>query len=239
MRELCEENRCSIDSVLFNSRLLNRSSARRMDFMLTKTPDTILHEITETLKDKYGLITNHAEPNDFGYANLKWKIDTSSGLFFVKQYNAERYSDELLKHVEVALGLQDRLYKEAGIPCPKILSHEGTYIQRTPSGERFMITEFCHGQMVNPGEVNESQMYHLGQVTGKMHSWLDKNALQSLPLHWMPDSKEEMMKQWMKNWRQALNSGSKKYIDALEAQRKIVDQIDLEMFRFCEEGWVH
>lgn len=207
--------------------------------MLTKSPDTILHEISETLKFRHGLITNKAEPNEFGYANLKWKINTDAGLFFVKQYNSVRYSDELLGHVEVALGLQDKLIKEAGIPCPKILSHEGTYIHRTPFGERLMIAEFCHGQMVNPGEVNESQMYHLGQVTGKMHTWLNKNAPKSLPLHWTPDSKEKMLEQWLKNWSQAHISGSNKYIAALEVQRKIVEEIDLEMFQLCEEGWVH
>jgi len=205
----------------------------------TKSPDEILHEISETLKFKYGLITNNAEPNMFGYANLKWKIHTDEGVFFVKQYNSVRYSNDQLRHVEMVLGLQDRLTKEAGIPCPKILSHEGTYIQRTPMGERFMITEFCHGQMVNPGEVNESQMFHLGQVTGKMHHWLNKNALQSLPLHWTPDSKEEMLKQWLENWNQANISGSNKYIAALEVQRKIAEEIDLEIFQLCEEGWVH
>ncbi|RED86502.1 phosphotransferase [Cohnella phaseoli] len=207
--------------------------------MPTKSPDQILYEIAEELKLYYGLIVKNAEANDFGFANLKWKIDTDAGIFFVKQYNSERYTDELLSHVEVALGLQDRLNKEAGIPCPTILPHKGSYIQRTSSGERFMLTEFCHGHMVGPGEVNKDQMYHLGQVTGRMHRWLNEHAPLSLHLHWVPASKEKMLTQWLTNWHQAHSAGSDKYIAALELQRKIAEKIDLEMFQSCEEGWVH
>jgi len=206
--------------------------------LLTKSPDEIINEITEHLKLTYRLQTNNAEPNHFGYANLKWKIDTDQGVFFVKQYNSERYSDQLLEQVEVALGLQEKL-NLSGIPCPKILSRNGTYIQRTALGERYMITEFSAGQMINPGEANVEQMYHLGQVTGNMHYWLDQNAPKTNPLHWTPNSKEQMLSVWLKNWKLAQNVESEKYIAALEIQRKITDDLDLNIFQHCEEGWVH
>lgn len=206
--------------------------------MATKSSEVIFNDIVKEIRKIYGLITYEAEPNHFGYANLKWKINTDSGLFFVKQYNSRRYSKELLKDVEIALGLQDRL-NNAGIPCPKILSNDGKYIHRTPSGERFMITSYCDGYMVNPGEVNMNQMYHLGQVTGKLHKWLTLNAPRTYPLHWTPETKEEMLKDWKQDWHDAQLSGSKKYISALEVRRKITEGIDLELFQSCEEGWVH
>ncbi|WP_373233084.1 phosphotransferase [Cohnella sp.] len=206
--------------------------------LATRQPDEILNEITENIKDKFGLKVFDAEINHFGYANLKWRIRTDSGVFFVKQYNSVRYSDELLQSVEVALELQDRLNK-AGIPCPKILNKQGTYIHRTQSGERYMITEFCDGQMVNPGEINIHQMHNLGQITGRLHHWLNTNAPQSLPLHWKPDTKEGMLRNWSQNWLDAQFAGSNKYIAALEQQRKIADEINLEIFDLCEEGWVH
>lgn len=205
---------------------------------MTKQSNEILSEIIKDLKVKFGFDTYEAEINHFGYANLKWRINTDSGVFFIKQYNSDRYSDELLRSVEVALGFQGNLNK-AGIPCPTIFSHGGNHIQRTQSGERYIITEFCQGQMINPGEVNTNQMYHLGQVTGRLHQWLNMNAPQSLPLHWKPDTKSEMLKRWSLNWHDAQKSGSTKYIAALEVQRKIADEMDLEMFDFCEEGWVH
>lgn len=211
---------------------------KEIHFVATKSPEIILIDIVKELRRTYGLTTYDAIPNHFGYANLKWKINTNAGIFFVKQYNARRYSEELLKDVEIALGLQDRLNK-VGIPCPKILSNGGTYIQRTPYGERFMITNYCDGFMVNPGEVNINQMYHLGQITGRFHKWLSMNAPRSYPLHWFPDTKEAMLKDWMQDWHDAQQAGSDKYISALEVRRKITEEIDLEIFQLCEEGWVH
>lgn len=206
--------------------------------LLIKSPDEIINEIIEHLKLTYGLKTNTAEPNYFGYANLKWKIDTDQGVFFVKQYNSKRYSDDLLKQVEVALGLQEKL-NLSGIPCPIILSRNGTYIQRTTLGERYMITEFSPGQMIEAGEVNVEQMYHLGKITGNMHNWLNQNAPKTYPLHWTPNSKEQMLTDWLENWQLAQIAGSEKYIAALEIQREITENLDLEIFQHCEKGWVH
>lgn len=200
--------------------------------------DEILDDIIGDLRRKFGITIDNAEPNSFGYANLKWKIATNAGVLFVKQYNVVRYSDELLQSVEMAIGLQDKLNK-AGIPCPRVHAYGGSYIQRTNSGERYMITEYCPGRMVNPGEASANQMYHLGQVTGRLHQWLTRNASQSLPLHWTPDSKETTLQHWAKNWHEAQGSGSAKYISALEVQRRIIDVMDPAIFQACEEGWVH
>lgn len=200
--------------------------------------DDILNEIIAQIEKVYGWTTYRAEPNHFGYANLKWKLHTDAGIRFVKQYNAVRYSDQLLHSVETALGLQDRL-QQAGIPCPKIFSDQGRYIQRTPSGERFMVTSYCDGYMVNPGEVNVDQMYYLGQITGRLHQWLRFNAPSNYPLHWQPDSKASTLATWEKNWKDAHTVGSHKYISALETQRKIIDGFNLNTFQSCEEGWVH
>ncbi|WP_440109193.1 phosphotransferase [Paenibacillus sp. QZ-Y1] len=206
--------------------------------MLVSPHERILSEIIADIKGNLGLITDNAEQNHFGFANLKWKLNTNSGTYFVKQYNASRYSDNLLVSVERALGFQDRLQK-AGIPCPKVLPHGRRYIQRTPSGERYMISSFCKGTMVNPGEVNTNQMYHLGYVTGKLHKWLNYNAPKSVPLHWAPISKELMISRWKQNWDEAQRGESSKYISALELQKKIIEEIDLAQFELCEEGWVH
>ncbi|KAA8787119.1 homoserine kinase type II [Paenibacillus sp. 4624] len=206
--------------------------------MILKEPESILYEILEDIKTTFGISIFDAEPISFGYANLKWRISTTSGMLFVKQYHYGRYPEELLKLVAVALEVQNML-SQNGIPCPKLLKTKNGFINRTMSGERYVLTEYCEGKMVTPGNVSADQMKHLGQAVGKMHDILNRKAPQSLPLHWQPNSKEVTLSNWEKNWQKAVSVGSNKYINALEVQKKIIDQINLDIFSSCEEGWVH
>jgi len=206
--------------------------------MNDKSSNEIIKEISEHIKTTFGFKVREAIPVLMGYANLKWKIHTDDEVLFVKQYNEVRYPEKLLKSVETALGLQDLLHTE-GIPCPKLSSNNDLFIQRTPSGERYIVTEYCEGSLVKPGEVNTDQMYHLGQIVGRMHKILYTKAAQSLTLHWKPESKEAKIQKWAKSWHEAVEQAADKYISALETQRKIIDEIDLDLFESCEEGWVH
>ncbi|CAM3859661.1 MULTISPECIES: phosphotransferase [Paenibacillus] len=206
--------------------------------MSDKSSNEIIKEISEHINTTFGFKVRDAIPVLMGYANLKWKVHTGDEVLFVKQYNEVRYPEELLSSVEAALGLQDLLHSE-GIPCPKLFSKNDLFIQRTPSGERFIVTEYCEGELVKPGEVNADQMYHLGQIVGRMHKILYSKAPQSLTLHWKPESKEAKLQKWAKSWHEAVGHAAAKYVSALEIQRKIIDKIDLDLFKSCEEGWVH
>lgn len=52
-------------------------------------------------------------------------------------------------------------------------------------------------------------------------------------------TKDTMIHFWSQNWHDAQIWESDKYMSALEVQRKMIDEIDLEIFQSCEEDWVH
>ena len=156
---------------------------------------TIRDEIVETITAIFGIKITDCTQIELGYMNLKWKIKTDVGDLFVKQYNRIRYPDHAINGVEISLNHQDNLLKE-GIPCPKLFSHQGKFVLGTPSGERFVLMEFCEGKVIPAGRANVKQMYNLGQITGRMHQILNASNSRELPLHWDIRSKESMMKNW-------------------------------------------
>jgi homoserine kinase type II len=199
-------------------------------------PEEIRDEIIDTINKIWGIKTYSFEESNKGYKNLKWKLDTDRGPLFVKQYNWQRYNN--LDNVRIALNYQV-LLNRGNIPCPRIIDSKGILIQETPSGERFVLTDFCNGKNVHPGKVNTEQMYHLGQATGRMHLILNTGSSISKQLDWNLPTKDKMLSNWNKRWQQATVSNSKHYISALEKQKKIIDTMDLSIFDKSKKGLVH
>lgn len=196
--------------------------------------DDILGSITETFEIKiYDFLQIEQ-----GYLNLKWKIETDVGSLFVKQYSKTRYPENLVNGLEISLTHQSNLHKK-GIPTPKLFSNLGRFVLRTPSQERFVLMSLCEGDVLPPGSVNENQAYTLGNAIGKMHQSLNSNNFKAYPLHWDIRSKEDMLVRLNKRWIHANNMNSEKTIKALEVQRKILDETDIDIFSNCERGWGH
>jgi len=173
-----------------------------------------------------------------GYLNLKWKIETDVGSLFVKQYDKTRYPENFVNGLEIFLTHQLKLHKE-GIPSPKLFSNQGRYVLRTPSQERFVLMSLCEGNVIPPGSANENQAYTLGNAIGRMHQILNSNNSNAYPLHWDIRNKEEMLEHLNKRLIHAKNMKSEKTIRALEVQRKILDETDIDIFSNCERGWGH
>lgn len=200
--------------------------------------DAIRDEILNSVSDLFGIRVYDSTPIKQGYLNLKWKIETDAGSFFVKQYNKQRYPEKLVHHLEISLSHQANLQKQ-GIPAPALFSHQGRYVIRTPSQERFVLMSYCEGRGISPGTVNEHQAYSLGNAIGKMHHLLNSNLTEVPPLHWEIQSKEDMRQHWEKRWNHANALHCEKTIRALEVQKSIIEEIDLDMFSTCEHGWAH
>ncbi|MDF2668095.1 MAG: hypothetical protein K0R67_401 [Paenibacillus sp.] len=97
----------------------------------------------------------------------------------------------------------------------------------------------CEGNVIPPGSANENQAYTLDIAIGKMHQIINSNNSNPYPLHWDIRNKEEMLERWYKRWIHANNMKCEKTIGALEVQRKIIDETDLNVFSNCERGWGH
>lgn len=204
---------------------------------MSDTAEAIRNDILDSIREIYGIQVSEAEPIDQGFLNLKWRLKTDHGPLFVKQYSKIRYPDRLVDGLEVSLAHQDKLYQQ-GIPVPKLFSHQGRYVMRTHSEERFVLTSLCDGSSIEPGSANEQQMYALGTVIGQMHKLLNTDTA-PLPLYWNFRTKDAMVKQWEKRYLEATSKQCADTVAALETQRRIIEVMDTGIFADCERGWGH
>jgi homoserine kinase type II len=179
-----------------------------------------------------------------GYLNEKWTLHTNQGQLFVKSYHPDRYQKHLStiwNEIDQALRLQMKYYN-AGGSCPKLFSNEeNSYLFDTPSGRKFVLMEHCPGEIVRAGEVYELQMYSLGLAASEMHNaWnLDSDNIlqQNREPIWKLDT-AVMMGTWNYRWEEAKTS-SPLIRNALQLQKEILDQINVEEYKNFAPGWTH
>ncbi|MFJ7972601.1 phosphotransferase [Psychrobacillus sp. NPDC096389] len=198
----------------------------------------IREDIFETITSKFGFNILDFSPIDLGYLNLKWKIKTEKGHFFVKQYNKTRYPEQMIQGLETSLSHQSKLHSK-GIPCPELYAYKEKYVIQSSSGEHFVLMELCEGRNIRPGTANEEQVYSLGKIIGQMHKMLNSKNTVQLPLHWDVRSKKSMMKNWHERWKEASSINCTNTLSNLEVQRKILESNDIDIFSQCEKGWGH
>ena len=195
-------------------------------------------DIFKTITNIFGFNIIDFSQIELGYMNLKWKVNTDIGDLFVKQYNKTRYPEELIPGLENSLTHQSHLFNK-GIPCPKLYTHKGNYVMKTPKGERFVLMSLCEGSNIKPGTANENQMYSLGRIVGQLHKTLNTNNANLFPLHWDIRSKESMIENWQDRKREAIRLKCNNTLSKLETQRKIIENCDIDTFAQCEKGWAH
>lgn len=198
----------------------------------------VRENVFESISNIFGFTILDFTQIELGYMNLKWKIKTDAGDLFVKQYNKIRYPNRMIPGVETSLNKQSILYRE-GFPCPKLYSHEGNYVVNSSFGEHFVLMAICEGTNIEPGTANEEQMYSLGRLIGQMHRILNHNNTNSSPLHWDVRSKESMIENWKERWNEAIRLDCGSILSKLEAQRRILERNETDLFSQCEKGWSH
>lgn len=176
-----------------------------------------------------------------GWLNLKWRLETSRGMLFVKEFHPERYKhrSHALQEIRKALTIHARLH-EQGLPCPRLYPVDGEYMLKTTSLREFVLMDFCSGNMIPAGQASVAQMFHLGQVTAQMHVLLnDTGDGDTSELYWQP-SIEALRDTWQSYWEQAQQEQAPAYVlEALAKQRSVLDHLDLAQFAECERGWAH
>jgi homoserine kinase type II len=199
---------------------------------------SIREDIFEAITSIWGLNILDFTIVDLGYMNLKWILKTDHGDFFAKQYNKSRYPEHMVEGLEISLNHQNTLYN-SGIPCPELYTHNGKYVIKSTNDERFVLMKFCEGHNLKAGTANEQQMFHLGQIIGKMHMILNSNNRINIPLHWDVRTKESMFENWKERWNEAIRIDCQSTLSTLDTQRKIIEKNDVHIFSDCEIGWSH
>lgn len=198
-------------------------------------------EIKETIERMFSIrVTEYAKINK-GLLNLKWKIITNKGTFFIKQYSEERYpnsNEKRLTRLKTALLIQKRLSEE-GIKCPHILNFNGEVILRTKQNIRFIITEYMDGNLVNAGKINCNQFHDLGSELGRIHSLVNNQINEKAIPRWVVPSKEQLIAEWNENWILTNGSNRADINTFLKLQREIFESIDMNIFEDSKPGWAH
>lgn len=181
----------------------------------------------------------YADPIKRGWLNLKWVIGTNKGVFLLKQYNKERLKLSNLDSLSLALSQQIRLYSN-GIPCPKLMVHKDEIWLTSNLGERFIIMEYCKGDVIPPGKLNSTQMFSLGSATGKMHRVINDGSLdkENSP-QFVPPSRKERLMHWSSTWEKAFTSGLTHLLPYIEIQQEATKLVEIEEFETVETGWAH
>lgn len=103
---------------------------------LLSTIDT-REDIFETITSKFGFNILDFSPIDLGYLNLKWKIKTEKGHFFVKQYNKTRYPELIIQGLETSLSHQSKLHSKG------FLALNYTHIKKNMSYSLHPVSILC------------------------------------------------------------------------------------------------
>ena len=181
------------------------------------------------LKQKARIHPIEVHPINRGLLNEKWVVVTEKERWFVKSYSPERYA----RHVpnvwdEIARALELQQYiSKLSSTCPRILPIDGTLLQTTPSGRRFVVMEYLHGSRITAGSANERQMFCLGRDTARMHQiWRDNNDLLPSISRGKPKwqvSKDAMLEMWEERWGARPERASRKVLETMQVQREIIE----------------
>ncbi len=202
------------------------------------TDSHILDDICHSIRAIFGWNIHHTMAIPLGYKNLKWRIFTDHGSYFVKQYNRTRYPSSSIAGLEQSLRLQDSLFQN-GIPCPRLYPSQQHYVLTSKLGQRFVVMEDLDGSLIEPGTIHPSQAYSLGLTIGQMHQLLFETAPVRQTLHWNLPTKTEMLQNWRKRWEEAKSLACDQTMKQLEVQQKIIDGLEWDLFSSCEKGWAH
>lgn len=197
----------------------------------------ILEDIMQSVESQFQLTINAITEIQRGWLNLKWKINTNHGVFLVKQYNKDRFNKYNPESLQYALGQQQVLYTN-GVPCSQILTSQGEFFQISEDGERYIVMDFCEGEVLKPDFILEEHMYDLGKATGLMHTLLNPTCKIKQPQFKMP-TVEARLDHWDTVIRNTEARGKEQLIPIIELQRKVTAQIILDEFVSCQTGWSH
>ncbi len=198
----------------------------------------ILGEIKETIEKIFSIrVTGYAEINK-GLLNLKWKFITSNGILFIKQYNSERNPSSKEQRLNTALSFQMKL-SEKDIRCPHILTFKGDAILSTNQNIRFIVTEYCNGSLIHAGKINCNQSYDLGVELAKVHSIINNQFDEKAIPTWVVPSKAQLIAEWNENWLFTNERNTEDMNYFLKLQREIFENIDINIFKGCKQGWAH
>lgn len=206
--------------------------------MSLRPGDDELYELCDMCEKWFDFEVLHAKPIVRGWLNRKWKLATTQGTFLLKSYDPDRYRMYDESALIRALRWQSEMHGQ-GLPCPEIWTYKGSQLHTTPSGRRFMLMTFCHGESLIPGKATHGEMYSLGMAAGLMHRLLmtlgdvPTKATFSIP------NISERISHWEDVLKVIERHGKHELYPFAERQLKATQVINIREFQNAEIGWAH
>lgn len=203
------------------------------------TNEKIKQDILECFQRLFRVTIRETEAINRGWLNLKWKVTTDSGQFLIKQYNKGRFKLYSNEELLIAFVQQNRLNAE-GIACPRLMPYGEEFLLESDNGERYLVMEFCEGDVVPPGQLTSNQMYQLGKTTGKMHQLLNDGRLEAKAYpEFKPPSPKERLMYWRNTLDEVNDEGKTHLLSIVESQLRTTEYITFNDFNLHEWGWAH
>lgn len=198
----------------------------------------ILEEIKDKVEEMFSESVTEHEAINKGFLNLKWKFKIDNKLFFIKQYNMERYPASKEHRLNTALSFHMKLNGK-GIRCPHIITFNGDAIIKTRKDTRFIIMEYCDGNVVNAGKINSKQSYDLGFELAKIHSIINDQTCTDASPSWVVPSREQLLAQCNENLLSSKYANTENINNYHKLRKEIFESIDTDIFKKCKHGWAH
>lgn len=196
----------------------------------------LLLSLLEESQKLFGFKILSWEEISLGWLNLKWKLETDQGDFFLKLYHAKRYSNIDVLHR--ALHQQQKLFR-AGLPCPELIAHNDNLLHSF-SDNKYVIMRFCSGRIVKSKDINTHQMYELGNVTGRMHQIMNDGSYNNeRNVQFIPQNREDRISHWKSIIEEVKNDDKPFLISKIELHMNLTATIDIDCFEAARPGWAH
>jgi len=180
------------------------------------------------IQANYGFVINDMEQLTGGWINQKYLIKTSSNnLYVLKEISLKKFPSSYLKYLIKNVELQQYLYNQ-NILVPKvILNKNENCVTKFSNDTYFFVQEYVDGYSKEFDQLNETEIYSIGQNLAKLHNKLKNVNSQPFKSSFLKLKNLNILKQDLKTKQSQINpSSSFKFIQELEKCKKIL--IDIE-----------
>jgi homoserine kinase type II len=123
--------------------------------------------ICAEMETHLGIRVLSARPVLGGFMNAKWRVRTSAGPLFVKQYSLTRFSPERLENLNFAL--KHQLQASRSARAARLIAPDGRPMFNPARGVYFILMRQERGRTMEAGALTCVQARALGQTCARLH----------------------------------------------------------------------
>ncbi|GAA0373159.1 aminoglycoside phosphotransferase family protein [Bacillus horti] len=133
-----------------------------------------MNSLEQTLKQSYGIKSNHIESRQGGWAALAYEVSDGKSVYFLKVYEKSRASTPKLtalidQYSPILVWLEQETDLAGKIPVP-LLTKDGNY-KCEDKDNIYLLYKFINGQTIGEDELSEQQILEFSNIIATLHSY--------------------------------------------------------------------